>query len=213
MAHALSSASSALNASERRRSSHSNLAAGYHTFLHCDLQATRISTTKRYLGHHHAIYGLADCLCNTHTDRHNRKAAPAQATALQITPAGVDSTGTITLSCSQLPTSLNHLRSSHRDTLSINLLSLPSPCKNRSAPGSSAQALSTPFALLPQCSHDLHDPLRDGGILYPLLGITLICTLSLSVTGFNSGKPSPASTPGTPSWFRPPLLSQPAVPS
>jgi hypothetical protein len=167
----------------------SNLAAGYHTF------------SAVYAGDINYFSQTSILVSQAITDLQIVSTTPSQtitagATAgysLTVTPVG-GFAGTITITCSQLPSLATcdpvTVTVLDKQTASATLtVKTVAPVRSQNSTSRYAFALLPLFAVC--CVR--------RRLLAPLLGITLICTLSLFVTGCSSDKSSSTSTPGTPS--------------
>jgi hypothetical protein len=165
-----------------------NLAAGYHTF-----SAVYAGDTN-YYGQTSILVGQAmlDMQIASKTPSQTVAAGATASYSLTVTPAG-GLNGTITLTCSQLPSlatcdpvTVTIFDKPVSATLSVKTIA---PVRSQNSNPHYAFALLPLFAV---CC------VRRRRLLTPLLGITLICTLGFFATGCSSSKSS-TSTPGTPS--------------
>jgi hypothetical protein len=165
-----------------------NLAAGYHTF-----SAVYAGDTN-YYGQTSILVGQAmmDMQIASTTPSQTVAAGAAASYSLTVTPAG-GLNGTITLTCSQLPSlaTCDPVTMTILDKLVSTTLTVKTIAPVRSQNSNSHYA----FALLPLFAVCC---VRRRRLLTPLLGITLICALGFFATGCSSSKSS-TSTPGTPS--------------
>lgn len=166
----------------------SSLASGYHTF------SAVYAGDTHYYGQNSILVGQAmmDMQIASTTPSQTVTAGATANYPLTVTAVG-GLTGTITLTCSQLPSLATC------DPVTVTLLDKPVSATltvKTTAPVRSQNSNSLyAFALLPLFAVCC---VRRRRLLTPLLGITLICTLGLFATGCSSSKSS-TSTPGTPS--------------
>jgi hypothetical protein len=166
----------------------SNLASGYHTF-----SAVYAGDTN-YYGQTSILVGQAmmDMQIASTTPSQTVTAGATASYTLTVTPIG-GLTGTITLTCSQLPSLATC------DPVTVTLLDKPvsATLTVKTTPPGHSQNSNSHYALtlLPLFAVCC---VRRRRLLAPLLGITLICTLGFFATGCSSSKSS-TSIPGTPS--------------
>jgi hypothetical protein len=166
-----------------------NLAAGYHTF------SSVYAGDINYYSQTSILVGQAitDLKIVSPTPSQTITAGATASYSLTVVPVG-GFAGTITLTCSELPSFATC------DPVTVTILDKQTASATLTvktvAPVRSQNSTSRyAFALLPLFAVCC---IRRRRLLSPLLGITLICSLGFFATGCSSSKPS-TSTPGTPS--------------